>query len=322
VYELTLRDLILDERRRFILFGGKGGVGKTSSAAASAVWAADQGIETLIISTDPAHSLSDSLAVDVSGGDVKPIIKVPDLFALEVNPKKEFQKYQNGIKDSTLDEIASPLPVTDMLGDLTGLTPPGADEALAFSKVLEFIESSEYDLIIFDTAPTGHTLRLLSLPELLDSFFGKLLTFRMRLQGVWDRFKGFFGKGSEIKDDSLQKLQELKKNIQKAAGELTDPTKTSFVVVMIPEAMAIYETERLLSTLYEYEIPTDHIIVNMIYPDIPDCWFCASRKEMQIKYLNQIDEIYSDFNVTKVPLSKGEIRGIDNLRGLTKILFE
>jgi len=319
---LTLKDLIIENPRKFILFGGKGGVGKTSCAAAAAVWAADHGTDTLIISTDPAHSLSDSLDFDVSGGEIKAVTKVPELFAMEVNPKKEFKKYQEGIEGTDLDSLATSLPVTDVLGDLSGLTPPGADEALAFSKVLEFIESSEYSLIIFDTAPTGHTLRLLSLPDVLDSFFGKLITFRMRLSNLWSKFKGFFGGGSDTQDNSLEKLQELKRNIESASSELSNPAKTSFVVVMIPEAMSIYETERLLSALYEYEIPSDHIIVNMIYPDIPDCWFCQSRKKMQEKHLKQIDEIYSEFNITKVPLSETEIRGVDALRKLAKTLFE
>ncbi len=318
---MTLNDLIIDKPRKFLLFGGKGGVGKTSNAAAAAIWAAEHGRETLIISTDPAHSLSDSLNQDVSGGEIKIVQGVDNLFAMEVNPRKEFQKYQNTVSGESFNSISSPFPIPDLLTDLSGLTPPGADEALAFSKVLEFIESSEYDLIIFDTAPTGHTLRLLSLPELLNSFFGKLLTFRLRLSTIWDRFKSIFGRG-EVRDDSLEKLETLKKNIENASSELSDPTKTSFVIVMIPEAMAIYETERLLSTLYEYEIPVDHIIINMVYPDIPDCVFCRSRKVMQDKYLKEIHSLYSDFNITKVPLFNDEIRGVTKLKELAGVLFE
>ncbi|WEU39984.1 MAG: ArsA family ATPase [Candidatus Odinarchaeum yellowstonii] len=319
---MTLNDLIIDKPRKFLLFGGKGGVGKTSNAAASAIWAAEHGYETLIISTDPAHSLSDSLNQDVSGGEIKIVHGVDNLFAMEVNPKKEFQKYQETVSGSSFNSVSPPFPIPDLLTDLSGLTPPGADEALAFSKVLEFIGSSEYDLIIFDTAPTGHTLRLLSLPDLLNSFFGKLLTFRLRLSAIWDRFKSFFSRGESGRDDSLEKLEILKKNIETASSELSDPNKTSFIVVMIPEAMAIYETERLLSTLYEYEIPVDHIIVNMIYPDIPDCVFCRSRKAMQDKYLKEIHALYSDFNITKVPLFNDEIRGIPKLKELAGILFE
>lgn len=318
---MTLNDLFLDNPRKFVLFGGKGGVGKTSNAAASAIWAAEHGRETLIISTDPAHSLSDSIAQDVSGGNIQVVKGVDNLFAMEVNPKKEFAKYQEGLESQYIDSMASPFPIPDLLSDMSGLTPPGADEALAFSKVLEFINSSEYDLIVFDTAPTGHTLRLLSLPDLLNSFFGKLLTLRLKLSSLWGRFKGLFGRGESAQDDSIDKLQVLKNNIEAAAGELSDPNKTNFVVVMIPEAMAIYETERLLSTLYEYEIPTDHILVNMIYPDMPDCVFCRSRKTMQEKYLKQIHSLYTDFSITEIPLFDEEIRGVPKLKELAEILF-
>ncbi|MEM2109739.1 MAG: ArsA family ATPase [Candidatus Odinarchaeota archaeon] len=319
---MTLKDLIIDKPRKFLLFGGKGGVGKTSNAAAAAIWAAEHGMETLIISTDPAHSLSDSFAQDVSGGDIQIVKGVENLFAMEVNPKKEFKKYQETLSEESLNSLSPQFPMPDLLTDLSGLTPPGADEALAFSKVLEFIGSSDYDLIVFDTAPTGHTLRLLSLPDLLNSFFGKLLTFRLRLSSIWDRFKTFFGRGESVHDDSLEKLETLKKNIEAASSELSDPNKTSFIVVMIPEAMAIYETERLLSTLYEYEIPVDHILVNMIYPDMPDCVFCRSRKTMQDKYLKEIHTLYSEFNITEIPLFSDEIRGIPKLKDLADILFK
>lgn len=318
---MTLEELVLKKRLKYILFGGKGGVGKTTAAAAASIWAAQHGRETLIISTDPAHSLSDSLAQDLSGGDIKEVVGVPNLYGLEVNPQKEFSKYQKSLQSASESPEIAGIPGTELLEDLGGLTPPGADEALAFAKVLEFIEKSEYDLIIFDTAPTGHTLRLLSLPDLLNSFFGKLLTLRLRLSRVWGRIKRFFGRGEEEEDKTLETLERLKSTIDAAGKELKDETKTSFVIVMIPELMAIYETERLLSTLYEYEIPASYILVNMVYPDIPDCWFCKSRKSMQDKHLKEIRELYDEFGVIEIPLAETEIRGTEGLERIGKILF-
>ncbi|MFX1485543.1 MAG: ArsA family ATPase [Promethearchaeota archaeon] len=318
---MTLEEMILKKRLKYILFGGKGGVGKTTAAAACSVWAAQQGRETLIISTDPAHSLSDSLAQDLSGGDIKEVRGVPDLYGLEVNPQKEFSKYQKSLESASDSSEIAGIPGSELLEDLGGLTPPGADEALAFAKVLEFIEKSEHDLIIFDTAPTGHTLRLLSLPDLLNSFFGKLLTFRLRLSRVWGRIKRLFGRGEEEEDRTLETLERLKTTIDAAGKELKDETKTNFVIVMIPELMAIYETERLLSALYEYEIPASFILVNMVYPDIPDCWFCKSRKSMQDKHLKEIRELYDEFTIIEIPLAETEIRGIEGLERIGKILF-
>lgn len=318
---MNLEEIILEKRLKYVLFGGKGGVGKTTAAAACSVWAAQHGRETLIISTDPAHSLSDSLAQDLSGGDIKEVQGIPNLYGLEVNPQKEFSKYQESLQSASSSSEIAGIPGSELLEDLGGITPPGSDEALAFAKVLEFIEKGEHDLVIFDTAPTGHTLRLLSLPDLLNSFFGKLLTFRLKLSRVWGRIKRFFGRGEEEEDKTLETLERLKTTIDAAGKELKDKTKTNFVIVMIPELMAIYETERLLSALYEYEIPTSFILVNMVYPDIPDCWFCKARKSMQDKHLKEIKELYDEFAIIEIPLAETEIRGIEGLERIGKILF-
>jgi len=132
--------------------------------------------------------------------------------------------------------------------------------------------------------------------------------------------KSIFGRGDDKEDKTLDQLEQLKQNISQSRVELSDPTRTSFVIVMIPEAMAVAETERLLQSLYEFEIPTSHIIVNMVFPDIPDCTFCRARKSMQQQYLSQIHDTYDDFTVTQVPLFKYEIRGITSLTKLSTLL--
>jgi arsenite-transporting ATPase len=318
-FPMTIINLLEKDSLRFLLFGGKGGVGKTSNAAASALWTAEHGRETLVISTDPAHSLGDSFAQDLSGGEVIPINGVENLYGMEINPKKAFEQYQQITQSKEMEDMG---PMGSMMGleDFTDMTAPGADEALAFSKVLEFIQECEYDLVVFDTAPTGHTLRLLGLPEMLDSFFGKLIKLRLRFGNIFGRLKSLFGRGDSEPDQSLEQLEKLKETISASRGELSNPSRTSFIIVMIPEAMAVSETERLLQTLYEYEIPSSHIIINMIFPDMPDCSFCRSRKNMQEKYIAQIHDIYDDFTITEVPLFPTEIQGIPALQQLSKIL--
>ncbi|MHA1300472.1 MAG: ArsA family ATPase, partial [Candidatus Helarchaeota archaeon] len=314
---MSLKNLVTQKDLRFLLFGGKGGVGKTSSSAATSVWLADHGQEVLILSTDPAHSLSDSFDQNLSGGEIVPIKGAKGLYGLEMDPKKEYSKYQKTMQESDVEIPKEIGFMMDGLEDMQAMTPPGTDETLAFSKVLEFIQTTEeYDTIIFDTAPTGHTLRLLHLPTLLNSFFGKIITFRMKMGQIWGKMKAFF-KREDYEDDSLDQLKRLKEVIEEANKQLTDPKKTSFVIVMIAEMMAIYETERLLENLYEVEIPCSSIIVNQLFPqnlDV-DCKFCNSRRDMQQKNLKEIKDIYAeDFNLIEVRLFPTEIRGLDKLR--------
>lgn len=322
--KMTIKDMINKPSMRFLLFGGKGGVGKTTCATSTAIWTAENtDREILILSTDPAHSLSDSLAQDVSGGEVVPVHGVRNLSALEINPKKEFMKYQASIQDSSM-ELPQELKMFGDLDDLQSMSPPGSDEALAFSKVLEFIQTTEYDFIIFDTAPTGHTLRLLSLPEMLNSFFGRLITFRLKMGQVWGKLKGLFTRGAEEQGDQLEDLNRMKETIEKAIQELSNIDKTSFVIVMIPELMAVYETERLIGTLYEYEIPISNIIINMI-PPLPDgsCNFCQRRYDMSLNNIGEIRQLYgSDFNLIEAPLAPTEVRGIELLRKFSQNIME
>jgi arsenite-transporting ATPase len=301
------------------LFGGKGGVGKTSCAAATSVWAAAQGYDVLVISTDPAHSLGVILDQKI-GPDVKAVEGVKNLYALEIDPKVALTQIQRELP-KTEEKSTSPLGL-DLMGGLDVGSAPGADEALAFAKVLEYIEKPEHELIVFDTAPTGHTLRLLSLPDVLDSWLGKIIKLRYSMGRIWGSLKAMVGRGNDEKDDGMESLQRLKGTVEKAREQLSNRSVTSFVPVMIPEAMAVEQTEMLLTALYEFEIPVEHIIVNMILPEEVSCRFCKSRKAMQIEHLARIRHIYSDqFSLTELPLLDTEVRGLDRIRQLSSLLF-
>ncbi len=311
---------------RFVLFGGKGGVGKTSCAAASALWAAKHGKRTLIISTDPAHSLGDSLGRRLPPGETVQVDLHPNLYALEITPKS-MEGMAEEIEAMGGLPFQNEIPLMGSLMDFGSLSPPGADEAMAFGKVLEYVNDTkgEFDLVIFDTAPTGHTLRLLSLPELLSGWIGKLIKLRLKLGRFMTGFKNMFKKkeNKEDVDDSLDMIEKLKESIDRAKDDLTNPARTSFVIVMIAEAMAIYETERLLSSLYAYEIPANHIVVNQLFPESVDCNFCRSRRAMQRNHLSEIRDLYvEEFDVTEVPLFDQEIREEDQLGKLAGYLVE
>ncbi|MHA2186101.1 MAG: ArsA family ATPase, partial [Promethearchaeota archaeon] len=279
---------------KMIMFGGKGGVGKTSCAASSAIWAAEHGRNTLIISTDPAHSLGDSLGVELLPGVATPIEGIENLTALEINPKANMEEFKgftnvNPMEEMGMSGLMEDLPMFGDLEELTSSTPPGIDEALAFGKILEFIETDhDYDLVIFDTAPTGHTLRFLSLPETLSGWIGKLIKMRLKIGNMLGAFKRIFSREEKEEEDSLEVLKRLNNAILNAKDDLTNPIKNSFVIVMIPEEMAITETGRLLNELIKNNIPTSNIVVNQVYQDESElCDFCRARRKMQQKNLGK-----------------------------------
>ncbi len=319
---MTIKDLLESDSIKFIFFGGKGGVGKTTCASAAAIYAAKElGKATLIISTDPAHSLSDSFDYDLSGGEIKVIPQIPNLYAQEINPEKAMEEFRGKLLMAQQEDMNIDNTMIDMY-NLGGLTLPGMDEALAFSKVLELIKQNDYDLIIFDTAPTGHTLRLLSLPDVLNSMLGKLIKMQLWVKNLFGSLKRLFGQES-VEDKTLEYLKYLQELTEDARKKLSDEKLTSFVPVMIPAVMAIEETERLLSTLYTYQIPVKNIVVNMISPENPTCPFCSKRYKIQQKELEKIRKLYEgDFDLIYIPMFAEEIRGIEKLEELSKYLIK
>lgn len=318
---------------QMIMFGGKGGVGKTSCASSSAIWAAEHGRNTLIISTDPAHSLGDSFGVEFPPGEPTPVEGIENLTALEINPKANMSEFQGLTNMNPVEEMGIPgmgnMGMFSELQEFSSMNPPGIDEALAFAKVLEFIETDHpYDLVVFDTAPTGHTLRFLSLPETLSGWIGKLMKLRLKIGNIFGSIKSFFKREENEEDDKdqLELLEKLNESITNARDDLKNPAKNTFVIVMIPEEMAVAETGRLLNELVKYDIPSTDIVVNQLYPDsIELCDFCQSRKKMQQRHLKRIKEIFGEKmgkNIIEVPLFKEEIRKYGKLKEMSEYLIK
>lgn len=303
----------------YYFFSGKGGVGKTSMAAATALWFSEKGNKTLLISTDPAHSLSDSFKTHI-GGDIKELKK--NLFAVEIDPQKAMQEYKEKItphiqKISALEGMG----LEDMF-DVSGFA-PGIDELAAFDKFLQFINSREYDIIIFDTAPTGHSLRFLSLPDVLDSWIGKMIKLRMKLSGFMNMFKKIlpFGNPESDSDLGVEQLETMKKRIEEAKQILTNPVKTHYNMVMIPEVMCILESERALKTLNDYGIPVETVIINQIVPKNPDCNFCNTKRKQQLERIKAIKKKFSKMDIKETELLKEEVEGFDVLERIAKNLY-
>ncbi len=309
-----------NKETQFYLFAGKGGVGKTSLAAATALHFAGKGKKTLIISTDPAHSLSDSFETKI-GGDIQKLRK--NLFAVEIDPKKAMAEYKEKVMPhmEKMDFLKG-LGLEDTF-DFAGNT-PGIDELAAFDKFLQYMQSKDYDVIVFDTAPTGHTLRFLSLPDVLDSWVGKMISIRMKLSGFLDTFRKFLPFGEQKEDEKkpgTEQLEAIKESIEKARDILSNKEKTHFNLVLIPEAMSIYESERSLGILKEYNIPVETIIVNQLIPENRKCPFCTEKRKLQQERVKEIENKFKGQGIQKIPLHREEVRGFKMLDKVGKELY-
>ena len=308
---------IFNKDLQFILFGGKGGVGKTSMASATALYLAKQNPKKkiLVFSTDPAHSLSDSFGYLI-GNNIMPIIACANLDALEIDAAKlveDFKdEYREGIEeifDSFVGDKANIVFDREVMTELISLSPPGLDELMALRKIIELSEEEKYDLYVLDTAPTGHLLRFLELPSLVRDWLRAIFKLLLKYKEVMGLNK------------TAQKLLSLSKSIKRIQKTLTDPEKTEFVAITIPEAMGIAETERLVSALTRLEISCRHVVLNMLIPPTR-CGFCARKREKEKKYVQEALRKFSDYRVSEIPLFPHEIKGVDSLTELSEVMYE
>ena len=311
----------------YVLYGGKGGVGKTTMAAATALASARGGTPTLVVSTDPARSLSDTLEVDVPA---EPAEVREHLYAAEIDPEDALSEGPFGGGDGEGD---GGNPLAGLLGgdaaNPLGGSMPGSDEAAAIRQLMEYLDDPRFERVVVDTAPTGHTLRLLELPEMLDSMVGRLVTLRERMGGM---LGGLLGGDDD--EEGLDGLREFADRIEELRALLRDPAKTEFRVVMVPEELSVRESERLLDRLAEFGIPVGTVVVNrvmqdpaevtdfdidgddgtdaggaLVAPNHADCEFCARRWEVQQRALAASQDLFRAYDVRRVPLLAEEVRG-------------
>ncbi|KAL8193227.1 hypothetical protein R6Q57_026808 [Mikania cordata] len=302
--------------RRYYMLGGKGGVGKTSCAASLAVKFASFGHPTIVVSTDPAHSLSDSFDQDLTGGTLVPIqgLNSP-LFGLEINPEKTKEDFRyasqnnGGVKDF-MGSMGLGM-VADQLGELKLAelldTPPtGLDEAIAISK--------------------GHTLRLLSLPDFMDASIGKIMKMKKKIASATSAIKSVFGKEQpSLVEGPTDKLEQLRERMAKVRDLFRDPETTEFVIVTIPTVMAVRESSRLHASLKKENVPVKRLIVNQILPiSATDCKFCSMKRKDQMRALDmiRIDPELGSLVLTEAPLVDVEIRGISALQFMGNMVWK
>lgn len=328
---LNLSELI--NNKRVLLLGGKGGVGKTTMSCTIALKAAQMGRKTLLVSTDPAHSLADAFAQPI-GSKERHI--VANLHALELDPDVEVDEYLERVL-SHMRRFVNPDQARELNKQLQlSKMSPGAQEAAILERLAKLLETGleTYDLIIFDTAPTGHTLRLLTLPEVMSVWTEGLLKHNKRsqhLSSVLDHLTPARSINSltqdpannpvEKLDDRQQKLLstllERQRLFHKTRHTLTDEKLTSFLFVLTPEKLPVLETERAVKALQESKIKVAGLLVNRVMPEASvsnDFW--QSRLQQQQQYLADIERIFAKLPQQKIELQQQDVQGIAALQTL------
>eukprot|EP00047_Mylnosiga_fluctuans_P004958 m.237550 g.237550 ORF g.237550 m.237550 type:complete len:328 (-) comp13162_c0_seq1:187-1170(-) len=304
----TIQNILDQTSLKWIFVGGKGGVGKTTCSCSIAAQLSKVRESVLLISTDPAHNLSD--AFDQKFGRDPTLVKgFPNLYAMEIDPDTAVEM---GI--AATKSLGASNGMMAQLASMLGTAIPGIDEASSFAQMMSLVQKMPYSVVVFDTAPTGHTLRLLHMPEVLSTGITKLLGLK---SGLFGQLGAMLGLSEEA--DILGGLEQLKGTIETISAQFKDPDTTTFVCVCIAEFLSLYETERLVQELTKMSLDTHNIIVNQLV-NPSDCELCSARSAIQGKYLGQMVDLYEDFHLIRLPLLPREVRGPENIKQFSEML--
>ncbi len=301
---------------RVLLYTGKGGVGKTSVSAATALYCAELGYRTLVMSTDPAHSLADSFGQHIGS---EPTQLAENLWGLEIDPFREIEENWAIVKDY-LSTLFASQGVDDIVAEELSIL-PGMDELFSLLKIRQFYERDAYDVIVVDCAPTGATLRLLHFPEMIGWYMRRLFHVERKVVGTIRRFTDEIFSiplpGEEVYDT----VERLYKRVGDMKAVLADPKVTSIRLVLNPEKMVIEETRRAYTYLNLFGFVCDAVIANKVLPDeVTDKYF-AEWKASQQRYLEEVEASFGALPIFKVRLYEREVVGFDALRQMAKDLY-
>ncbi len=323
--------------RRILFVGGKGGVGKTTVAASLALTAAKRGKRCLVVSTDPAHSLGDIFDREIGSRETA---LAPGLNGLEIDPDSEADRYLATVKQNMRSLVRPQLyGEIDRQMDLARHT-PGAAEAAMLDRVADLMIDARgrQDLVVFDTAPTGHTLRLLSLPEVMAAWTDGLLRHQERSNHLGRVLRNLGGKRGKRDDlslidggdppaeggDTASRIQtvllERRRKFHRARRLMLDADVTGFVLVLIPERLPILESRKALHTLRHFNVPVSAMVVNWVLPDHVDGAFFTKRREQEARYRAEIDETFASLRRIELPLLESDVQGIDTLERIGAML--
>ncbi|NDJ85184.1 MAG: ArsA family ATPase [Chloroflexi bacterium] len=303
---------------RIIVHTGKGGVGKTSTSAATALRCAELGLKTIVISTDTAHSLAD--AIDMKIGP-EPVQISENLWAQEIDARYSMEKYWWRLQQYLVRAFAQREGVEEIIAEEVMIL-PGLEEGAHLLWINQYVEEDEFDVLIVDAAPTAETLRLLSLPETSRWWFDRMVRI---LGSRATRFLRPFARpilGTDLPEQQeLDSIQLLFDTLDKVRQLLGDPEISTMRLVMTPERMVIKETQRTYTYLNLYGYATDAVICNRVIPPEVDDPYFAAWKDLQQKSMTLIDEAFGPLRKLQSPLFESDIGGLDTLRRLADALY-
>ncbi len=310
--------------RRYIMFGGKGGLGKTTFSAATAYWLAKQGKKVLVFSVDPQASLSDIFQKDIFG---KGPVKIMDnLWAQEIDADSHIKNYQNEIRKKILDMYGFEQ-VPDEIEQYiqAASAEPAMEESAIFDAVVDIVIGGEYDYYIYDLVPLGHALYYLSMAKVYDEWINKITKLREEMREYEEMVSRLKREKETEEDQILTELQYIRTRINASSNILTDKEKTGFFFVVIPEEMILIDTSKAAELFAKFNVPIMGYVVNRVVPrellsqNIPS--YLKNRIEMQDKYLEEIKNMFGQQVAAHVPELERDVTGLDMIKKLAEIMY-
>jgi arsenite-transporting ATPase len=310
-------------RLKYSFFGGKGGVGKTVLAGATALWFAQQGKRTLLASTNPVHSLTSLLDQDVFGRPT-PVTGAPNLMAYEIDTRDTIERSKQEIREkiSWFLKFADIKTKADEFVESATMN-PAFEESAMFENMIDLMFEDEYEVYVFDTAPTANARRLLGMSSVYSMWVNKMVKSREEAKSLRELLS--YSRKKEEKDPLMEYLLNFRERMHNAKELLTDPALTAFFFVTLPEALPIAVITRFINWFNEFGIPVGGVVVNMLIEeesvaeDAPD--FVKNRVTMQSEYMDEIWETFDGEVRALVPLFETEVRGVDMLKRTADRVF-
>ena len=310
--------------RRYVMYGGKGGLGKTTFSAATGYWLAQQGYKVLVFSVDPQASLSDIFQRDIFG---KGAVKIMDnLYAQEIDADRRIKEYQEEIRQKIYDMYG-----LDKIPDeiehyiQAAAAEPAMEESAIFDAVVDIMVSGDYDYYIYDLVPLGHALYYLSMAKVYDEWIERITKLREEMR-EYEELAARVQRKQLQEDEILRELQYIKNRINSASSILTDKVRTAFFFVLIPEEMVIEDTLKARALFERFDVPISGYIVNRVLPDylihqeVPP--YIRHRYEMQQTYLQRIKELFGNEVLGWVPEFERDVSGLDMIARVAEVMFE
>ena len=310
--------------RRYIMFGGKGGLGKTTFSAATAYWLAKQGYKVLVFSVDPQASLSDIFKRDIFGKG--PVEIMPNLYAQEIDADRRIKEYQEEIRQKIRDMYGLPEIPEEIENYIqAAAAEPAMEESAIFDEVVDIVGSGNYDYYIYDLVPLGHALYYLSMASVYDQWIDKITALRTEMEEYSQVASVMQRKKESEEDKILKELQFIKHRINTSSSILTDKKKTAFFFVVVPEKMIILDTKKAAGLFAKFDVPLAGYIVNRVIPaelagqNIPA--YLRNRMEMQTTYLKEIDQVFSGEVLARIPEFERDITGLPMIERMADVMF-